>query len=418
MTVHHTPERTAQKTRILAPDVARGVALLGIALANVVTAWLVPDPDLPAGALGGMVAQSPPEQIAVILGAMFVHVRGLPMFTVLLGYGVGMIALSLWRRQYPANRARGVLIRRYGFLALFGLIHMAVIFWGDIMFMYGIAGILLALMFRFRDRSLWWIAGILGFLHIAGSLLVLTVPGDLAGAGFSLSDVPTHSYSDYLKLSLMMLAAQVASTPVQQIMLLPLAMLGFIAARHRVLSRVDEFRRVLWAAVLLALAVILLVGLPWGLAETGVLPNSWATTFAVLNQAFGPLTGPGIIAAVALAVQPLQRRLDDAAGGAEPVPVPLPVRMSAALGARSMSGYVGQNILFLFITQTFTLGIGQDTGILGASAVAVLVWLITLILAYVLELSGRPGPFEKVHRRLAYGRGGLRDPWVEAVRSR
>lgn len=406
------PQRSAQKTRILAPDVARGVALLGIALANVATAWLSPPADVPAGGLGGMLEQSIPEQIAVVFGAMFVHVRGLPMFTTLLGYGVGMIALSLWRRQYPVGKARAVLLRRYGLLALFGLVHMAFIFWGDIMFMYGVAGILIALMVTFSDRALWWIAGILGFLHIVGSLLVLTVPADLAGTGFSLGDVPTDSYPDYLKLSLMMVAAQVASTPAQQVMLLPLAILGFLAARHRVLSRVDEFRRTLWSAVGVALAVILLVGLPWGLAEIGMLPAHWAATFAVLNQAFGPLTGPGIVAAIALAVQPLQNRLNDAAADGGSVSVPLPVRMFAALGARSMSGYVGQNILFLLITQSFTLGIGQGTGILGASAVAVGVWLITLFLAFAREHRGRPGHFEMLHRYLSYGRAGLQDPFI------
>ena len=52
------------------------------------------------------------------------HVRGLPMFSTLLGYGVGMIVLSLWRREYPITKAHAVVMRRYAFLALLGLIHM------------------------------------------------------------------------------------------------------------------------------------------------------------------------------------------------------------------------------------------------------------------------------------------------------
>src|SRR5699024_2670246 len=80
------PERSAQRSRILSPDIARGIALLGIALANVATAWLPADSSLEANRLGGMVTGSLWEQIAVVFSAMFIHVRGLPMFSAMLGY--------------------------------------------------------------------------------------------------------------------------------------------------------------------------------------------------------------------------------------------------------------------------------------------------------------------------------------------
>lgn len=81
--------------RILAPDLARGAALLGIAVANGITAWSAT--GLPAAAneletyAGIIVNDSLWDKIMVVIGTLFVHVRGLPMFATLLGYGIGMI---------------------------------------------------------------------------------------------------------------------------------------------------------------------------------------------------------------------------------------------------------------------------------------------------------------------------------------
>ena len=136
--------------RILAPDVARGFTMLGIAVANATTAWLYISPDTPGSTAGGVVNNSILDKIAIILGSIFTHVRGLPMFATLLGYGVGMIAMSLQRRNYPPKKARLVLIRRYFFLAIFGALHITFLFFGDIMFVYGIMGIILALLSRFK----------------------------------------------------------------------------------------------------------------------------------------------------------------------------------------------------------------------------------------------------------------------------
>lgn len=411
------PERAAGKTRILSPDISRGLALLGIALANVATAWIVTDSQVRASSLGGIIDGSIWEELAAVLSAMFIHVRGLPMFSTMLGYGVGMIAASLWRRRYPEGRARGVLARRYGFLALFGLIHMIFLFWGDIMFFYGVAGMLFAVIMTFKDKALWWLAGVLFAINMLSTVALTAVLPLLPGAGaqseLNFTFGGHESYGDYLLFALIMVAGQIAAVPVEIFMLFPVMIVGYIAARHRVLHRVDHFRRALWIAVGIAAAVVVLVGLPWGLAEIGVLPTTWAAPLSGLNQAFGVLTGPGIVAAIALLVEPLQRSINDQVARGEAVTLPLVPRMIAALGARSMSGYVTQSLLLLLATQPFTLGLGIGQGIIGASAVAFVVWLITVLLAFGLELAGRRGPFEAMHRRLSYGKRGLQTTWAE-----
>ncbi|MBT1017782.1 hypothetical protein KJY77_01315 [Canibacter sp. lx-72] len=52
------------------------------------------------------------DHLNVIFSALFVYVRGLPMFATLLGFGVGIIALNLLRKGISLRGARRILARR------------------------------------------------------------------------------------------------------------------------------------------------------------------------------------------------------------------------------------------------------------------------------------------------------------------
>lgn len=414
----HQPliQRTANRQRLISPDIARGLTLLGIALANVGTAWVAhPDAEL-AGSLGGVYDGSIADQITVVLGTLFVHVRGLPMFSTLLGFGIGMIAMSLSRRRYPLGRARWVIIRRYGFLALFGLAHTIFLFFGDIMFFYGLCGIVMALLLPLRDKTLLWVAGVLQVLVLVGMSLSASYlflhPESAAmfgatGAMFG----PAESYGEMLGNGAMMVGLVGFGFIFQAFLFMPLMIFGFVMARRGILSDVRAHATLLWTLVGVGVAVILLIGLPWGLAEIGVLPTTLAPALQMLNTGFGMLTGPGIIAAIALASQPLQDRLNAARVAGEQPGLSLPVRALKALGQRSMSGYVLQSVFFLILLMPFTLNLGAGQGAFMISLIAFGVWCATLIIALLLDVAGRPGPVEYVHRLLSYGRKGLPDPW-------
>ena len=400
--------------RILAPDVARGFTMLGIAIANATTAWLYISPDTPGSTAGGVVNNSILDKIAIILGSIFTHVRGLPMFATLLGYGVGMIAMSLQRRNYPPKKARLVLIRRYFFLAIFGALHITFLFFGDIMFVYGVMGIILALLYRFKDKTLLIITGVLGTLGLI--LAAIMTIGVSAEGASSRTEVMTSfiqtlsspdSYATLVSHAFTSLSFQIGNLLTGFLFFFPVMILGMVAARHNVLGQPEKYKTLLTRFAIVAVIISFGVGIPLGLAEIGVLPENTVLHLQSLNQVAGIWAGPGIVASIALATLPLQRRIDAAHAGGTGYPLPVPLQALIALGKRSMTGYLLQSILFVLLTSTFTIGLGRGQGAWEATLIAILIWAITLVIAYALEKANLRGPFEVVHRRLSYGRTGL-----------
>lgn len=391
------------KVRYVAPDVARGLALLGIVIANVPTNWLATQDAAHSGFFGGTGPDpSMLDKVLIVFQAMFVHVRGLSMFSVLLGVGIGMILGSLWRRGFTNRAAKMMIAKRYFFLFCFGLVHLLFFFPGDILTAYGICGMIMALFIGFSDRTLRIIAGVmLGAWCVWCVLGAMMIVFDGPGAPTISMDMfysqASATYVDQMLRSLGILKEMVVPT----IFIFPMILIGFVWGRERVMEDVDRYAKRLWAWVVVTVLVVVFVGIPFGLSSVGVLPYEWEPAFGILNQAFGRLTGPGILAAVMLAMRPIQRRI--AQGEA------IPGWLSAfnALGKRSMTGYLGQTIILFPLTAIFLLGIGHGWPIAAQMVFATAVWLVTLLVAWMMERRGMPGPFEKLHRTLSYGKNGL-----------
>ena len=391
------------KARYVAPDVARGLALLGIVIANVPTNWLATQDAAHSGFFGGTGSDpSMLDKILIVFQAMFVHVRGLSMFSVLLGVGIGMILGSLWRRGFTNRAAKKVIAKRYFFLLCFGVVHLIFFFPGDILTAYGICGMITALLIGCSDRMLRIIAGIMLGLWCAwcalGALMIfIEGPGAPTLTMDMFYGEVSATYAEQIHRGLETLQGIAFPT----ISILPMILIGFVWGRERVMEDVDRYATRLWGWVVVTLLVILFVGIPFGLSSVGVLPYEWEPGFAILNQAFGRLTGPGILAAVMLAMRPIQRRI------AHGEPIPGWLSAFNALGKRSMTGYLGQTIILFPVTAVFLLNIGHDWPIAGQMIFATAVWLVTLLAAWVMERRGVPGPFEKLHRTMSYGKDGL-----------
>ena len=333
---------------------------------------------------------------------MLFRSRGLPLFSTMLGFGVGLIAMSLWRKQFPVKRARQVIVRRYFFLAVFGAIHLIFLFYGDIMFYYGLTGIIIGLLLTARDKILAVVSYVvLGIMTVGGIVflawgLMSGIDMSAATEGGRIGDFDTSSYLGLLGFNAVTFVINFLSYPFYLLSYAPIMLIGFTWARRGVLADVAAHRKelIIWAVI--GSLYILGIGLPWGLAEIGVLPHELASTFLTTNLMTGGVTGPAILAMFALALQPFQERVNR---GEQP---PAWLKVPMALGKRSMSGYLFQSCAFFIICYPVALGITPDS-VSAQAGLAFGVWVASLILACLMEAANAQGPFEKMHRRLSYG---------------
>ena len=88
------------------------------------------------------------------------------------------------------------------------------------------------------------------------------------------------------------------------------------------------------------------------------------------------------------------------------------VTLLTALGQRSLSGYLFQSVAWLLLFAPYTLALGGRFGspMLTAVTVGVLVWLASLIGAYLLDRHSNRGPAEILLRRLTYPKQPVRPP--------
>ncbi|MBP3087756.1 DUF418 domain-containing protein [Corynebacterium sp. sy017] len=393
-----------QKTRLLLPDFARGLALLGIAIANVLTIWCYYDDGfynrLSVTDYGAIHYQAGIQQtldkVTIVLAAMFAHVRGLPMFSTLLGYGIGLILMRELKAGARLSQARMVLIRRYAFLALFGALHAIFLFSGDIMLLYGGIAVLLSFTISLSDKWLLVIAGIffalisiitvgniIFFLDWNNSTAIVDDPSLVGGPG---------SYPEQLLFGLIVVVSSFIRVPAALFSFGPVIILGFVAARRNVLTRIDRYRRHLYVWAAIYVVIVFGIGLPWGLSMIGVIPGY--DIWGELNSSLGVLTGPGFLALLALL-------FDRITTDQKPQTWMKPF---IALGKRSMSGYLLQSVFFFIIVNKYTLHQGVNASAWKLVAIAFGVWLATFIIAGILEKLKKPGPFEWLHRKIGYGK--------------
>ncbi len=147
----------AASERIVALDVIRGIALLGIFLMNV-EFFNRPMADLDIG--------MPPGLTGIDYWAgWFVHVfvRGKfwTMFSLLFGMG---FAVMLGRAERAGRGFAAPYLRRTLALGVFGALHYVFLWGGDILFSYAMGAALLMVVFYGRPRILFILAGICGAL--------------------------------------------------------------------------------------------------------------------------------------------------------------------------------------------------------------------------------------------------------------
>jgi uncharacterized protein len=152
--------------RILFIDVLRGVALFGILAANM-RAFCAP---LEAYDHIQVLFRGRADVLAQFFIDAFVQGKFISIFSFLFGLG---FAIQMTRAEARGVRFLGFYPRRLIALALFGLVHGILIWFGDILLTYALSGAIL-LLFRNRQQKtlLWWAGGLFSLPIVAGSIFL------------------------------------------------------------------------------------------------------------------------------------------------------------------------------------------------------------------------------------------------------
>jgi uncharacterized protein len=386
-------------------DVLRGFALLGILLVNIEYLrgadlyLLMSGSPLPTGGAWD-------DALAFAIGWL-VSGKFLASFAILFGVGA---ALMVGRTSRPTADPRRILVRRYLALMVLGLAHMVLLFPGDILFIYGLAGFALLGFVRLEVRRLlWWAGGVLGMAVGAG----VGVSAWLAWLGPPPADDPVARTMTDVLLERRAAAIEaftsggygdvvVANTweaaliQMGQLVTLPwilgLFLLGLAIGKSGVVTHPHRHED----RVRLVAAVGLGVGLPVNLAVGRLGPMAMGsvlsrtddpTAIAILGSVgvtFGaPLLALGYLSAMTL----LCLRIG-------------PVRPLASLGRVALSAYLLQSLLALAVFAG--LGLYERISTAQAIGITFAIWGVLLIAAPLWLRRFRSGPVEWLWRAVTY----------------
>ena len=165
--------------RLVTLDFIRGIAVLGILVANIV-AFSAP---VIAYSWPGGYPHPPTRTDAWIWLIQYVLIDGKMRGLFSLLFGAGMMLFLERARTHGATA--WLQVRRLVWLIGFGLLHFYLLFWGDILFLYGLAGLVALLFVRQEPHKLlglgiaWYLAGSLYLTAMASGSV--TAEGAHAG---------------------------------------------------------------------------------------------------------------------------------------------------------------------------------------------------------------------------------------------
>ena len=373
-------------------DELRGFALLGIIFVN------APFLGISAEGFTADSVHAWYDRAAAFAVVAFAQAKFYLLFAFLFGYSMHFIV-----KDEGVTSVRRFRRRLLG-LGLLGIAHAALLFVGDILFLYAVLGLTLTWMRRLSDRMVLRVAV---FAGIAWLLLLTSLPmAVMAEPGGSLSDeewiVAGQAFNQAMREGgfIEATAARVSFWPLASstifllngLGVLGAFALGLVAGRRSLLAR-PELHRPLWQA-----------GLRWGLSSglclgflsawlvvgPGAEVGSWGlreTAGIAIGFAGAPLLSWGYVSVLATMH----------AGGVQGLAIFRPA------GRMSLSGYIGESLMLSIVFCAYGLGLFGKLNAGAVSALALGTWIVLDLLAKATQSRWASGPLENLLRRFSVG---------------
>jgi uncharacterized protein len=392
-------------------DFIRGIAVLGILFANIVA---FSNPMMAYSWPGAMPEPFGPADNAIWVGQYVLidgKMRGL--FSLLFGAGMALFMERAWARGDTGWRQ----VRRLFLLMGFGLIHFFFIWWGDILFLYGMSGLLAMAMLEMKPKVqigfgiTWYLFGGLFFAlsTAAGAIIDLNpqiresmgalaeitqtqLDEGLATRSLEIAAFSKGSYAAEFLFIVKERAAFLASYPVYALLeTVPLMLIGMGLYRSGFFSGDFDRKKMVtwgWVGLLFGGGFMLMLGM-WAM-NNGF---SYGLTEFVFNGASQIPRLPIVLGLAALFVVWAPSASKSWLGS----------RFVAA-GRMAFSNYIGTSVLMMLIFRQWAGGLWGELGRVELVGVVLFAWVLMLLWSKPWLEHFRYGPLEWLWRCLTYGK--------------
>jgi len=376
-----TPPRPTSPTERIDPiDVLRGLALLGVLAINVVMEFRV---SIFEQFLFTKPPASPIDSMVGTILTLAVESKAFALFSLLFGAGLAI----QFERLANSGRRTLLLVRRLAVLLAFGLIHLCLIWNGDILTEYALAG-LIVLPFLFGPRWLLAIAA-LGFLGLYLAMQAFPPPGLWPGTAALAQDVieahriyPTGGFIDVLAFRLREIPLIVPLHVYIFPRTIGLFLLGALAWRSGILRNPPRRQLFSIAAACIgpgAALILFHAGRFIAGGQIGVLAEPLGTILLALGY------GAAIIG-----IANLERGK-------------MLLGWAAPLGRMAFTNYIAQSIVFGWIFYGYGLGLFGQLGATSGLGIGLAVYFVQVLVSAWWLGRYRYGPVEWLWRTLMYG---------------
>ncbi|WP_460392647.1 DUF418 domain-containing protein [Actinophytocola sediminis] len=317
--------------------------------------------------------------------AVLLDGRGAALFAFLFGYGLSQMYLRYSARgqEWPSFRA---LMQRRGFwLLVIGLLHTALLFFGDLLAAYGLVTLLFVGALRWSGRSLWITGGI--FATVGTLIYAFGIPRVFMSLNQPETVTPVTDMLYRLQWPMMVPLVVVGAVfPV---------IVGIWAARKRILDEPHLHRSYLRKVAGYGMLITIVLGLPYGLLNGGYFMTQSEVVYNGLywiNQMGGYFGGFAFAAMFGLLAVKIGEKRSWF------------TKALVATGQRSLSCYLFQSLCWMVLGAPYLFGLGNTMSELGALGVGAVVWIFALCVSSAMARRNIRGPVEIVYRRLTYGR--------------
>ncbi len=374
--------------RAISLDLARGMMLLLIVLAHAPLYLYASDP----GVMSRPASETFLDTIINSFGELVIDNRARPMFAVLFGYGLVMTFEKQLSRGNSIKEALKTIKRRCFYLILFGIILAVVIGGQDILMAYGIAGLLVGWLLSRDNKALYKATAIITliimiYLPFVWGSFINEMGSYGFGTDFSANDHYIQSFGD-----------AIISFPFIPIMIhflfpvIPSVLIGIWAGRKRLMvdSHLHHKKLIKIASIGITISII-------GALPLVMIDKVWEPSLFVAGIIWGIHIITGMAAGIGYAA------LFGVIGNLIKNP-DLVTDSLTALGKRSLTFYVFNETLLVFLLSPVALDLGGTLTNTEATFLAIAIWILSVMMASILEKNNVNGPLEVLMRRLVYRR--------------